>query len=95
MLAAFIGASLQGCLEAHSVVQLSPMLARNQPDGILTVQALPSLVGELYPSMHEQVRDEGKAQSPVQKLLTPHLSWHALTDQSKHVGNCVLARKAL
>ncbi len=50
LLTAFIAATLHGCLEAHVVLQLSRVLARNQPDGsvvVSTVHALPSLVGEL------------------------------------------------
>jgi hypothetical protein len=44
-------------------------------------QAFPLLVGELNPSKHKQVRNEGVAQFPVHQVLTPHWFWHVLTDQ--------------
>jgi hypothetical protein len=83
LLTAFIAAALQGCLETHVVLQLSRVLARNQPDG--RAHVLPSLVGEIYPSKQEQVRDEGVAQSPVHHVLTPQCFSHALAAQMKQV----------
>ena len=47
------------------------------------MHAVPSFVGELYPSKHEQLKDEGVTQFPVHQVLMPHLFWHVLADQNK------------
>ncbi len=58
------------------------MLAQQE---FIQVHALPLFAGEVKPSKHEQVRDEGVAQSPLHQVLTPHWLWQVMAEQIKHI----------